>query len=78
MDYEKSILFLCKAKQKEQEDKLYFRWCTGGYQHEMSFDEFKENAKKASLKTKDVSVENILKKVKVILNSNKEERNGTI
>lgn len=69
MDFSKSILFFCKARDKEENDKLFFRWCTGGYQSEISFDDFKMKAYEASRQPKEKSVKEILKKVKKIIDN---------
>ncbi len=70
MELDRGILFLRKAREKENEDKLFRRWISG-YQDKVSFDEFKnsvfEEAKKAR-KSENQSAEDILEKVRKIIN----------
>ena len=70
MELDRGILFLRKAREKENQDKLFRRWITG-YQDKASFDEFKnsvfEEAKKAR-KSENQSAEDILEKVRKIIN----------
>lgn len=70
MELDRGILFLRKAREKENEDKLFRRWISG-YQDKVSFNEFKasvfEEAKKAR-KSENQSAEDILEKVRKIIN----------
>lgn len=69
MDFHKGILFFYKAQEKVNDDKMYLRWVSGGYDQQVPFNEFKNELMKAGAKPEDNrTAEDILDTVRKIIN----------
>lgn len=68
MDWSIAFLLIKKANEMDIEDKLFLRWLNGNefsYQHNISFDEFKNQTLSSS--AEEESVNETMQKVKNIL-----------
>lgn len=65
--FDDGILFLRKAREQENEEKLYSRWIQG-YQMHISYQDFKKEAINNARVIKEKSEDEILDKVKKIIN----------
>lgn len=66
MKFEEGVLFISKAYEVEQDEKLFTRWING-YQTEMTFKAFKDEAMKAGRPVQEKSEEAILERVRRII-----------
>ena len=65
MDYvkplsiEEAITFIDFAYEKQNDELLYQRWIVGGFQHEMSFFNFKERLKPIKIQSETEILEDV-------------------